>query len=253
MARPSSRARRRVSSFGSSPRGETQEIELLGCGGVEEVALVASRIQGAVEAAPAGFEGATGHVMAGRQHVGIEVAGGGQKIAELDRAVALDAGDRRLAGQIALGETVDHRFPEAVLVIEDVVRDAERLGDPARIVNVLARAAGTLAMDRRPMVVELQRDPDDIVALLAEQACHHGGIYAAGHGDDDTCLVRGLGEVEGVHHVTGSPAGRSARICGVYSDPGVELPGTREAGLAYRSTEPGKSCRDGDDFAGSHR
>ena len=109
-----------------------------------------------------------------------------RKIAELDRAVALDAGDRRLAGQIALGETVDHRFPEAVLVIEDVVRDAERLGDPARIVNVLARAAGTLAMDRRPMVVELQRDPDDIVALLAEQACHHGGIYAAGHGDDDT-------------------------------------------------------------------
>jgi hypothetical protein len=65
--------------------------------------------------------------------------------------------------------------------------------------------------------------------------------------------VRGLGEVEGVHHVTGSPAGRSARICGVYSDPEVELPGTREAGLAYRSTEPGKSCRDGDDFAGSRR
>ena len=60
-------------------QGETQEIELLGCGGVEEVALVASRIQGAVEAAPAGFEGATGHVMAGRQHVGIEVAGGGQE------------------------------------------------------------------------------------------------------------------------------------------------------------------------------
>ena len=100
-------------------------------------------------------------------------------------------------------------------------------------------------MDRRPMVVELQRDPDDIVALLAEQACHHGGIYAAGHGDDDTCLVRGLGEVEGVHHVTGSPAGRSARICGVYSDPGVELPGTREAGLAYRSTEPGNPAGTG--------
>ena len=51
--------------------------------------------------------------MAGGEHVGAELLRGLEKVAELDRAVALDAGDRRLAREIALGEAVDHRLAEA--------------------------------------------------------------------------------------------------------------------------------------------
>ena len=43
--------------------------------------------------------------------------------------------------------------------------DAERVGDAARVVDVLAGAAGALAARRGAMVVELQRDADHVVAL----------------------------------------------------------------------------------------
>ena len=52
------------------------------------------------------------------------------------------------------------------------------------------------------MVVELERDADDIVALALEQGCDDGRIHAARHGDDDAGL-RGIGrKVECVEHVS---------------------------------------------------
>ena len=128
--------------------------------------------------------------MAGREHVGSEFPSGLQEVAELDRAIALDAGDRRLAREIAVGEAIDHRLSEAGLVVEHVMRNADRLGHAARVVDVLAGAARALAVHRRAMVVELERDADDVVALPLQQGGDHGGIDAAGHGDDDTRLGR---------------------------------------------------------------
>jgi hypothetical protein len=49
------------------------------------------------------------------------------------------------------------------------VRDADALGDGARIMNVAAGAAGALAVGRRAVVVELQGDADHVVAGLGEQ------------------------------------------------------------------------------------
>ena len=138
--------------------------------------------------------------MAGRQRVGAEVARGLEQVGELDRLVAGDAGHRRLAGEVAVGEAVDHRLAEAALVVEHVVRNAERLGDAARVVDVLAGAAGALAVRRRAMVVELQRDADDVVALGLEQRRDDRGIDAAGHGDDDAGVLRPAMQVEAVEH-----------------------------------------------------
>jgi hypothetical protein len=45
------------------------------------------------------------------------------------------------------------------------MRDADPLGDISRIVDVLPGATGSLAMGGRPMIVKLQRDADDVVAL----------------------------------------------------------------------------------------
>ena len=102
--------------------------------------------------------------------------------------------------EVALGEAVDHRLPETGLVVEDVVRDAERLGDPARVVDVLAGAAGALAMGRGAVVVELERDADDVVALLREERRDHGRVDAARHRDDDARVGRRLRQIEGVQH-----------------------------------------------------
>ena len=124
--------------------------------------------------------------MPGRKRGGAELARGLEQIAKLDRAVALDARHRRLARDVARGEIFDHRFAEAILVIEHVMRDADPLGDVARIVDVLPGATGALAVGRGAMVVELERDADHVVALGLQQRGRHRGIDAAGHGDDDT-------------------------------------------------------------------
>jgi hypothetical protein len=49
------------------------------------------------------------------------------------------------------------------------------------------------------VVIELERDADDIVAFTFEQPGHNGGIDAAGHGDDDTRVLRACGKVKAVH------------------------------------------------------
>ena len=104
--------------------------------------------------------------MAGRQNLRAEVARGFKQVAELDRLVALHARHRRLARHIAFGETVDDRLLEAAFVVEHVMGNADALGDGARVVDVAAGAAGALAVGRGAVVVELQRDADDVIAGL---------------------------------------------------------------------------------------
>src|SRR6185369_370851 len=134
-----------------------------------------------------------------------------EQIAELDLAIALDAGHRRLDGEIALGEAIDHRLLEAALVVEDVVRNADALGHAARVVDVLAGAAGALAVGRRAVVVKLQRHADDVIALRLEQRRGHRGVDAARHGDDNAGVLRPAGKVEAVEHATYYMDGPSPR------------------------------------------
>src|SRR6185503_17147503 len=67
---------------------------------------------------------------------------------------------------------LDHAGPEARLVVQNVVGNAEPVGHPAGVVDVLAGAAGPAPSGRRAVVVELQRDADDIVALALEEHGH---------------------------------------------------------------------------------
>ena len=90
-----------------------------------------------------------------------------------------------------------------------------RLGDAARVVDVLAGAAGALAVGRRAVVVELQRDADDVVALRASAAPPTTErIDAARHGDDDAGRLRppedrGSGHERDVQPRHREPAARS--------------------------------------------
>ena len=156
---------------------------------------------------PPSGEAAVDDVVAGRQHLRAEVARGAEQVGELDRAVALDARHRRLARRIAFGEAVDHGFLEARLVVEHVMRDADPLRDRARVMDVAPGAAGALAMRRGAVVVKLQGDADDVIALGLEQGGRHRGIDAAGHGDDDPRVLRTAFGIEAVEHA-GIPISR---------------------------------------------
>src|SRR5262249_11430411 len=129
-----------------------------------------------------------------------EIARGREQVVELDRLVALDARHRRLARRVALGEAVDHRLLEAALVVEHVVRNADVGGDAARVVDVAAGAAGALAVGCLAVVVELQGDADDVVALGLEQRRRHRRVDAARHGDDDARILRRARKIETVEH-----------------------------------------------------
>ena len=162
---------RRLARHGA--KREAQQIELRPGGGEEEIALVPGRIGGAVELGPRRADLAP-HVMPGRQRVGAEVARGGQEIAELDGLVAADARDRGLAAEIGIGEIVDDLGAEAGLVIEHVMGDGEPLRHLPRIVDVLAGAARPGPGPRGAVIVKLQGDADDLIALLDQQRGGNG-------------------------------------------------------------------------------
>ena len=168
-------------------------------GAEQEVALVALLFAGAVERASAGH-GPRRNVMAGGEHLRAQFTRGAEQVLELDRHVAVDAGHRCLSRHVALGEAVDHRLLETAFVVEDVVRNADPVGHRACVVDVLAGAARALAMRRRPVVVKLERDADDVIALGLQKRGRHRRVDAAGHGDDDAGVLRAPFEVETVTH-----------------------------------------------------
>ena len=163
--------------------GEAQELQLRVRRGEEEVALIARPVDRPVERGPVRPRHAP-HVVAGGERVRPQIAGDVQQIAELDALVAAHAGDRRLAAQVRVGEILDHRLAEAGLVVEHVVTDAEPVGDPAGVVDVLAGATGAGPSPLGARRIELQRDADDLVAGLRQQGGGDRRIDAAGHGDD---------------------------------------------------------------------
>lgn len=134
--------------------------------------------------------------MTRRQRLRAQVTGRVEQVVELYLLVAADAGNRRLPGDVAVGEGIDHRVLEALLVVEHVMRNAERLGDAARVVDVLPRAAGAGAVRRLAVVVKLQRHPDDVVASFLQEPGDNRGIHAARHGDDHAGILGPAGNVQ---------------------------------------------------------
>ena len=119
-----------------------------------------------------------------RQSIGTEIAGSLEQIGEFDLLVAGDARNRCFAGNIAIGEAIDHTLPKAALIIQHVMGNTQPLRDPPRILNVLPGAAGSLAMGRGAIIVKLQSDADHVISLAAEQRGHNRGIDATRHRHD---------------------------------------------------------------------
>ena len=163
---------------------KAQQIELLARGSGQKIALVACGLARSIERTTAVRQRPRCHIVARGQNAGAKLARSSEKVAELDRLVAFQTRHRRLAGDVAVGEAIDHRFLEAALVVEHVMRNADTFGNGAGIVNIAAGATGPLSMGRRAMVVELQRDPDDVVPGVSQKRRRNRGVDPARHGDD---------------------------------------------------------------------
>src|SRR6185503_4419603 len=131
--------------------------------------------------------------------IGAEFTRKGDKVDELHPLVAERTGYRGSAFGIFIDEPLDHALAEAAFVVEHVVREAEPVGDCARIVNVLTRAAGSGTLHGFSVVVELHRNADDFGSAASSERSRDGAVDAAGHGDDDPRALKGFEAEIGDH------------------------------------------------------
>src|SRR5207244_5434459 len=106
-----------------------------------------------------------------------------EEVTELGERVAAHARDGRPAAGVLRHEVVDDVVPEAVLEIEDVMRDPELVGDQLRVGDRVQRAARTVG-DTVAIAEQLHRRADHLVALLDEQRGGDGAVHAARHRDE---------------------------------------------------------------------
>ena len=159
------------------------------------------------------------NVMPSGHAISVQILGGGQKILELHPLIAADAGHRGRPGQIGIGEFFDHRLAEGVFVVQHVMRKAHGLGHPRRIMNVAPRTAGALFGQGRAVVVKLQGDAHDVIALVLQHGRHDRRIHASRHGHHHAGFRRRFGQAKrveplvkhGVHfRGVGADQGRAA-------------------------------------------
>ena len=83
--------------------------------------------------------------------------------------------------------TIHHGGLKFLLHVRHVKGKLKFFGDSAGVPDVGQRAAGSkLIVDLGGHVVELERDADDVIALMFEPGRGRGAVHPAAHGDDDT-------------------------------------------------------------------
>ena len=136
-------------------------------------------------------------VMSGRDAVGANLAGGDEKLVELEMVVAQRARDGSASGEILVDEGTDDVGLEALLLVDDVIRNTKLFGDMAGVVHVVDGAATALngfghafVASETALVPELKREADERVSLRVQERRDRGRINSSRHGDGDG-LVRG--------------------------------------------------------------
>ena len=106
----------------------------------EEISLVLGEVGGALEDPSCARRVVfVDRVVAGGDAVGADGAGGLKQLVELEVVVAERARDGRAPGEIFVDEGADDIVLEALLLVDDVIGDAQVLGDAAGVVDVVER------------------------------------------------------------------------------------------------------------------
>ena len=81
-------------------------------------------------------------VVAGCQNIAAQFLHLGEEMLKLEAAVALDAGIGCAAVKILIDKRLDDFLCKKILIVDDMIRDADLLGDAAGVLRVLKGAAG---------------------------------------------------------------------------------------------------------------
>ena len=155
---------------------------------VQHVTLILRRIQALLQQILAIRPLFDARVMAGDDRFAAQLHRPFVQFAELQEAVALDAGIGRAPVLVIRSERADDALPELVLVIERVERHAEAVRHAAGVLGVVQAAAGLAFLQLRSLlsgkVPELHGAADAVVPFFFCQQSRDGGIHAAAHGDE---------------------------------------------------------------------
>lgn len=137
--------------------------------------MVLAVVVRAVEVCAALIVDGTFDVVAGRHAVGAEITGDFQEIVELDSLIAFYARDWGFTAQVRVSKIFDNALTEIGFVIQHVMRESAFFGHAFCVVDVLSGAAGFGAgRDGLSVVIELERNADNVVAFFVQQGCGHG-------------------------------------------------------------------------------
>src|SRR5690348_3176489 len=145
----------------------------------EEVRLVLLDVASPEQRAVAGDR-----IVTGRDVSAVERVRMIEKVPELGERIAADAGDGGAAARVFGHEVRDHVAAEPVFQVQDVVRNAELVGDQSRVGDRVQGAARTVGYVVA-IAEQLHGSPDDVVAGVHEEGGRDGGVDAAGHGDEN--------------------------------------------------------------------
>ncbi len=176
---------------------KAQVIKLIRGRGEEEIGLVLGVINPAEQRGPAILH-ITADIMAGGEALRPEVTRRCQQIGEFHRLVTAHTRDRGFATQVAIGEIIHHLLLKTAFVIEDKMANAESSCNHPSIMNIGTGAARPLGADRLPMVIELERNADNVITLLLEQGGGYRAVDPARHGHHHAGILRRSIKAEGV-------------------------------------------------------
>src|SRR5262249_50974670 len=124
--------------------------------------------------------------MAGRDLIRAYLPGQRYQPRKLQPGITRYAGNRSSALEVVLHEGTHNRALELFFEIDHVKWESEVLGNAARIVHVVKRAATgrlRLAAGTKPpaLVHKRHRDPDNILAPALQQSRRNGTVHASAH------------------------------------------------------------------------
>jgi len=112
-------------------------------------------------------------IMARRDELGAERGGLVPKVAELDPFIAHDAGVRGAAGPVFVSEVIDDEALEGDCLVNHVVGDSQRMGDPTGVGDGLGAAALVLGPAHAVLGPEFHGDTDDFPSLFFQEPGGH--------------------------------------------------------------------------------
>ena len=119
--------------------------------------------------------------MAGGDELRAELVGAINQPAKLQILIAHHARVRRAAGLVFVGKVTDDVLLEFRRLVNEVIRNVELVADGAGVGDGLRAAALVLGAVHAILRPELERDADDLVALLQQQRRRGGGVHSTAH------------------------------------------------------------------------